>query len=94
MASDTERPPALPRCGDHVHHRPSGEEWVVAWAEGDHLAAAGWPNSIARLADCDVIYRCTDAEHRDDVVLWSLHAGGDSRRARVLRLYGEAVRHA
>jgi hypothetical protein len=78
------------RCGDHVHHRPSGEDWVVAWAEGEHLAAAGWPNSQARLEDCDVIHRCSDAEHAEWVASWRNSQGDDGRRARVLRLYSHA----
>lgn len=80
---------AIPRCGDHVLHRPSGEQWVVAWAEGDDLAPAGWPNSVARLADCEVTHRCTDEEHRSWVAEWRDLKDGDSRRARVLRLYAE-----
>lgn len=79
----------LPRCGDHVRHRPSGENWLVAWAEGDDLAPAGWPNSMARLADCEVTFRCSDDVHRECVDLWR-DSPGDSRRDRVLRLYGRA----
>lgn len=80
---------ALPRCGDHVLHRPTGEKWVVAWAEGDDLAPAGWPNSIACVADCEVTHRCTDDTHRAEVARWQASGGGDSRRGRVLRLYGD-----
>jgi hypothetical protein len=32
------------RCGDHVKHFPSGEIWVVAWADDEKLCAAGWPH--------------------------------------------------
>lgn len=80
---------ALPRCGDTVLHRPSGESWVVAWAEYDDLAWTGWPNGIARLADCDVTHRCTDAEHEKSVRIWV--GVDDPRSARVLRLYGGAI---
>lgn len=77
----------LPRCGDHVHHRPSGETWVVAWAEGKDIAWAGWPNGMARLADCEVIHRCGDDDHRRHVEMWRASTGNDGRRAKVLRLY-------
>lgn len=78
------------RCGDHVFHRPSRETWLVAWAEGEYMAWAGWPNGAAPLRDCLLVYRATDAEHTEAVREWA-KAGdmqGDSRRARVLRLYG------
>lgn len=80
---------ALPRCGDHVLHRPSGEKWVVAWAEDDRLAPTGWPNGVARLADCEILHRCSDAVHRAHVEMWRESKGDDGRRGRVLRLYGE-----
>lgn len=76
------------RCGDHVLHEPSGEEWVVAWADyksGD-IAWCGWPNGIARLADCRVIKKATDEEYaryvRDVIEI------GDSRSDKARRLYG------
>jgi hypothetical protein len=79
----------LPRCGDVVLHRPSGEMWLVAWAEGELLAPSGWPNGIAQLADCEVLKRCSDPEHAAAVDEWRrVHDCSDSRRARVLRLYG------
>jgi hypothetical protein len=82
----------MPRCGDHVRHRPTGERWLVAWAEGDELAPAGWPTSMARLADCEVIHRCSDMEHAAAVREWGSSQGG--HRTRVLRLYGEALTNA
>lgn len=41
--------------GDEVYHRPSGETWVVKRADGEHVWPAGWPPSLARAADCDLI---------------------------------------
>jgi uncharacterized protein YodC (DUF2158 family) len=79
----------IPRCGDQVRHKPSGESWVVAWAEGDDIAWAGWPNGIARLSDCEVIHRCSDDEHRKEVTGWQ--KVNDPRAARVMRLYGGAI---
>lgn len=84
--------PDIPRCGDHVLHRPSGETWVVAYADPatDDLAWAGWPNGLARLSDCEIVHRCTDAEHRLQVEAWA-GTPDDSRSSRVLRRYGEAT---
>lgn len=84
---------ALPRCGDHVFHRPSGEEWIVAWAEGDDLAWAGWPYGIARVADCEIIRRCDDEEHAHWAQQFS-RAIDDPRAARVKHLYAAAVARA
>lgn len=84
----TDQQPTLPRCGDVVFHRPSGERWIVAWAEGDDLAWTGWPNGVARLSDCDVVRRCTDAQHVKAVEMWLRPGQHDSRSARVRRLYG------
>lgn len=78
------------RCGDVVHHRPSGEDWVVAYADyetGD-LSAFGWPDSIGRLADCDMVRRASDEEHAGYV---ARTAGELDRRGAIIqRLYGEA----
>jgi hypothetical protein len=85
---------APPRCGDHVHHRPSAENWVVAYAdpERDEIAWAGWPAGMAKLADCDVIKRCSDEEHAEAVRSWA-DASGPScwRRDRVLWRHGTAI---
>lgn len=90
MASD-----AAPfRCGDHVLHRPSGEEWLVAYCEGDDLAWTGWPDGRARTADCDLVRRATDEEHLAAVAEWFRHddrPSGDTRRPVIAHLYPEAV---
>lgn len=84
-----EPPDPFPRCGDQVHHIPSGENWVVAWAEGDDIAPAGWPNSIARVRDTRLVGRATDAEHAETVaILTRLRLADDSRATRIRRLYG------
>ncbi len=84
------------RCGDHVRHRPTGEEWIVAWAEGSQMAPCGWPPCRASVADCDVINRASDEEHRRSVMGWwsSTSHGEDGRRAQVLRLYAAAIGEA
>ena len=51
------------RCGDTVLHKPSGEEWLVAYVDGDDLAWCGWPDGVARKSDCELVRSCTDAEH-------------------------------
>ena len=51
------------RTGDTVLHTPSGEEWLVAYVQGDHLAWCGWPEGEAQLADCVLLEACTDDRH-------------------------------
>lgn len=56
------------RAGDTVTHGPSGETWLVAAVSDRELAPAGWPPTFALLADCVLVERCTDDEHREMVV--------------------------
>lgn len=81
---------ALPRCGDHVLHRPSGETWVVAWADADDLAWAGYPVGIARTINCQIVKRATEAEHRAAVEEWS-RSTSERRRLKVMTIYGAAL---
>lgn len=67
------------RAGDHVHHRPSGEDWVVAYVNGDRLCACGWPETLARVSDCELIKKCSNKEHRE--VLSDMITAGGSRGA-------------
>lgn len=52
---------------DHVHHAPSGEDWVVAYVRGDRLCACGWPHTLAALSDCRLIKKATPAD-RDQLL--------------------------
>ena len=49
--------------GDTVFHKPSGETWVVAAVEGEHLYWCGWPPGRAQLADCELREKA-DESHR------------------------------
>jgi len=52
--------------GDIVHHSPSGEDWVVAFVEGDMLSPLGWPETIAKVSDCTLIKKATP----EDRIMW------------------------
>lgn len=54
------------RAGDHVSHGPSGERWVLACDQHDaDVIPAGWPESLAKAADCRLLRAATDAERLD-----------------------------
>lgn len=71
------------RAGDVVYHRPSKERWVVAAVSptGEKLACCGWPESIAEVADCDIIEdrRATDSEHIERLEKVIAHCFGQLR---------------
>lgn len=83
-------PDARPiRTGDRVLHRPTGERWVVAWADPstDDLHWCGWPPGLARLSDCERVKEASDEEH--DAVLSGLR-GAVRRRAEAIACREEA----
>ena len=41
-------------AGDTVIHAPSGETWLVAAIEEEHLSPQGWPMTVANLADSNM----------------------------------------
>lgn len=51
------------RAGDIVHHEPTGEDWVVAYVDGEYLAWCGWPAGEAKMDDCWLKKMCSDEEH-------------------------------
>lgn len=53
------------RCGDVVKHNPTGEEWIVAYVDGDRLAWCGWPPGEALTSDCTLVRAATDEQHLD-----------------------------
>lgn len=68
------------RCGDIVKHGPTGEEWLVAYVDGEHLAWCGWPEGEARVADCTLVRAVDDERH----LFWLREcAKSDGRRARM-----------
>ena len=79
-----------PRTGDSVYHRPSGETWVVAYADpsSKELAPCGWPITFATIGDCEIVRRATDAEHLKlvhEIWNWEGERGGLDPRARLVR---------
>lgn len=69
---------------DHVHHAPSGEDWVVAYVRGAHLAWCGWPPGEAALADCTLLKKATP-EERDKLLRDMAEMDGRDMRAEYAR---------
>lgn len=65
------------RAGDQVRHVPTGETWIVAWCNGPELSWCGYPDGVARTADCTLIQAATDEEHLK--TLSQLAFGGGSK---------------
>jgi DNA polymerase-3 subunit epsilon len=59
------------RAGDTVKHLPSGETWVLAYADGPHVSACGWPESIAQASDCELVEAATDEQHVTMLRKWA-----------------------
>lgn len=83
------------RCGDRVRHLPTGEVWLVAYADygSGHLSWWGWPNGKAEISDCKRLYLCTDSEHRKAVAEWlkPSRRSGDSRAGKIRAMYGHVL---
>ena len=68
------------RCGDTVLHVPSGEEWLVAYVNGDYLAWCGWPPGEALVSDCRLVEACSAEEHLKLLRQLAAMSGEDSRK--------------
>lgn len=81
------------RTGDTVHHKPSGEEWVVAYADYStgKLSPCGWPECEAEIMDCSLVRAAPDQESA--ALLDRLVASGE-RRGRRAKEIAEAANAA
>lgn len=73
------------RTGDVVLHRPSGEQWLVAYAEDGYVCCCGWPESLARIEDCERVQACSDEENEKLLREIASKPGADSRRSYAVR---------
>ena len=70
--------------GDVVRHRPSGEEWLVAYVDGDRLAWCGWPPGDAPLLDFELVRKATEKEYWATVHMMENSGGRKGEVAREL----------
>lgn len=45
--------------GDYIHHRPSGENWVVAYCRDGEVCCCGWPETFAKVSDCELTHKAS-----------------------------------
>ena len=64
---------------DHVHHAPTGEDWVVAYVRGDRVAWCGWPPGEAAIADCTLVKKATAEERSKLLREMAASSGADMR---------------
>lgn len=79
------------KSGDHVHHKPSGEKWVVAWADAEtgYMSPCGWPTCQAKIADCEIVKSATDEECRRTVAEMAMSGRTDANTPE--RIYRRAL---
>ncbi len=89
MKRETEAQVPPFRTGDSVLHGPTGETWVVAYADPatGYMSWLGWPAGRALIADCTLVKRATDEAHQG--WLRDLVGSGGFRAYRAVRLYGQ-----
>lgn len=83
----SEKPPF--RTGDAVRHQPSGENWVVAYADPStgYMSWLGYPEGRAKISDCVLIRATSDEAHHK--WLAELKKAGGNRWTRAKCLYGD-----
>ena len=70
-------------AGDHVCHRPSGEQWNLACDEdpsGPSVYPSGWPETRAAASDCDLVEPASQ-EERMTTLRRVADGGGDGYRS-------------
>jgi hypothetical protein len=79
------------RAGDVVRHEPTGETWVLAWADGRHVCPCGWPVTMALACQCVLLEAATNKQYRDMLRVWAGGEESDPRTRRCRRLLEEVT---
>lgn len=59
------------RAHDVVRHTPTGEEWLLATdEENGHVFPAGWPCTLARSSDCELLTPATPEKRFGMLLAW------------------------
>jgi hypothetical protein len=76
--------------GDHVHHGPCNEDWIVAAVdiESGALSPMGWPETIAKIGDCTLIESASD-EYMHKIIERCMKLPASDIRRRMTERYME-----
>ena len=69
------------RAGDIVFHRPSREEWILAFADNGMVSPCGWPPTTVAESECLPVTDASDDEHIAMLRTWAAKSGDDHRIA-------------
>lgn len=67
--------------GDVVRHMPSGERWLVAYVHREYVCCCGWPESMAKVADCVLLEPATPEQRLILLHQMAEMEGCDSRKS-------------
>ncbi len=73
------------KAGDTVKHIPTGETWLLACAERGEVFPCGWPETIAKEADCELVEACGSEEELSMLKKWANSCGDRDVRIGVCR---------
>lgn len=76
---------------DIVKHVPSDETWQVAIVSGDELSPCGWPESIAKLSDCELVTKASSLERAELIGRLVTLPEPDWRGRRAREQFGEGA---
>jgi len=70
-----------------VLHKPTGETWVVLYADYDsgYLMPMGWPQCEARIEDCGLVEKASESQRNKYAN--DLRVGSHPARKKALRLF-------
>lgn len=52
------------RAGDHIHHAPTGEDWLLAADEHEgRVICCAWPEALGNASDCTLVRAVSDEDH-------------------------------
>jgi len=66
--------------GDHVRHRPTNDELLVAGVKGSLLMWCGWPFGYCNVDDCDLIQKASKQDRLDLLNRLANMGGNDARK--------------
>lgn len=68
------------QTGDTVLHRPTGEEWLVAFEKEGRLYWCGWPEGCADTSDCELVEKGTYDQRQALLKNMAKMSGNDARK--------------